>query len=76
MQALADRTRNLPAAREAHARATSSEIHPPIDEPTRTCGPVVSAPITATARISQRRRNNRFSNSSSDWICPMGQALP
>ena len=39
--------------RDGMARATSSKIHPPMDDPTRTCGPSVSWVMAARASSNQ-----------------------
>ena len=47
-------SRTMAATRSGRDRAARHEIQPPMDEPTRTSGPSVSASMTARASARQR----------------------
>jgi hypothetical protein len=59
----------IPATSSGCARAISSESHPPMEEPTSTCGPRLQARIAASASSNQSPIAPS-SNRPSDWPCP------
>ena len=58
-----------PATLSGKSRASSSAIQPPMDDPTRICGPSVSAARAARASASQSPMHP-WVNSPDDCPCP------
>src|SRR3989338_8103392 len=71
----ADAIPTRPATRSGIARASSNAIQPPIDEPTRTCGPSVSAVTAARQKITRRLAMPRIVKPQEGTPIPFGPIL-